>query len=207
VTDYYATIARRLSGERLAPYLLATNNDLDAALALYQWNTTVAAAFWADLGHLEVILRNALHERLTEWSTPNWYVGNRHLFTDRMRSLVDEARLRARRAGYVETPGRVVAELNFGFWRYLLAARYERSLWRPCLYRAFPGNGRRRDVHDAVAALHQLRNRIAHHEPIYNRPLGRYHDTALAVAGWICPDTRQWIQRQSPVPATLARRP
>ena len=84
----------------MAPYLLTAGNDLSAALALYQWNTRVAAAFWADLGHLEIVLRNALHERITEWSTPNWYVGVGHLFTDRMRSLVDEAR-RARETAAV----------------------------------------------------------------------------------------------------------
>ncbi len=46
----------------------------------------------------------------------------------------------------------------------------------PCLRKAFPGiqgRGMRRDVHDAIRDLHVLRNRIAHHEPIHNRPWRR----------------------------------
>jgi hypothetical protein len=52
--------------------------------------------------------------------------------------------------------------------------------------------------------LHVLRNRIAHHEPIHNRPLGELHAVALTTAGWICPTTRGWIAARSRVPALLA---
>jgi hypothetical protein len=77
----------------------------------------------------------------------------------------------------------------------LLAGRYERSLWFPCLRHAFPGiRGR---------SLHLLRNRIAHHEPVYNRQLGKLHDQALTLAGWVCPITRQWIAERSRVPELL----
>jgi hypothetical protein len=41
-----------------------------------------------------------------------------------------------------------------------------------------------------LAGIHQLRNRIAHHEPIHNRPLARLHEDALLVAEWACPGTR-----------------
>jgi hypothetical protein len=93
-----------------------------------------------------------------------------------------------------------VAELSFGLWRFLVAARYERSLWRRCLYRAFPGEGRRKVVHAKLAVLHELRNRIAHHEPIHNRPLRQRYADALTVTGWICPVTRDWVHQQQLVP-------
>ena len=62
----------------------------------------------------------------------------------------------------------------------------------------------RRDDHDALRDLHLLRNRIAHHEPIHNRPLFELHAVALTTAGWICPTTRRWIAARSRVPALLA---
>jgi hypothetical protein len=61
----------------------------------------------------------------------------------------------------------------------------------------------RRDVHDAIRDLHVLRNRIAHHEPIHNRPLEMLHEQALTVAEWVCPVTRRWIAARSRVPALL----
>ena len=101
----------------------------------------------------------------------------------------------------------MVAELPFGFWRYLLASRYERALWRTWLYRAFPGQGRRQAVYGKPADIHLLRNRIAHREPIHNRPLARLHDDALLVADWACPVTRTWMAARFGVPRILASRP
>jgi hypothetical protein len=104
----------------------------------------------------------------------------------------------------------VVAELTLGFWRYLVASRYERTLWLDCLRQAFPelrGRGMRRDVSDAVRDLHLARNRMAHHEPMFNRPIGDLRAEALRVAGWLCPVSRQWIDAQCRVPQLLASRP
>jgi hypothetical protein len=210
-----AVLERRLSVERLAPYRAAAGGDLDRAVELYEWNTEASAAFWATLSNVEVLVRNAMHEHLTAWSLATygesrWYLNTSGVLTPEARRVIQDARRHATRNGRRETPGRVVAELAMGFWRYLLASRYERTLWIPCLRSAFPrirGRGMRRDVHDALAQLHILRNRIAHHEPIHNRPLEHLHQTALAVAGWVCPNTQRWIEARSPVGLVLMLRP
>jgi hypothetical protein len=182
------------------------------AVRLYEKNAELSAAFWVVLCDLEVLVRNAMHDKLTGWSMtrygrPSWYLDHGHVFNERTTSDIDAARGHLASNGRPETSGRVVAELSLGFWRFLLSSRYERSLWLPCLRGAFPGiggRGMRRDVHDAMRELHMLRNRIAHHEPIHNRPLGRLHDLAITTAGWICPTTQQWIAERSKVPVLLA---
>jgi hypothetical protein len=188
------------------------DDDLGAAIALYGWNAEVAAAFWATLGHVEVVVRNAMDEQLSTWSVTNfnepcWYLDPGRRLSGEARRDIAQARARATRNGRPETRGRVVAELSMGFWRYLLAARYDRTLWRTCLWRAFPGQGLRRVVHDRLADLHRLRNRIAHHEPIHNRPLDDLHRITLTVARWVCPDTRRWMEASSDVEPLLAVRP
>jgi len=60
-----AVLERRLSIERLAPYRSVVGNDLVRAIALYEWNGEMAAAFWVILGDIEVLVRNSMHERLT----------------------------------------------------------------------------------------------------------------------------------------------
>jgi Abi-like protein. len=204
-------LEQRLSAERLAPYRTMTG-DLGRAINLYRWNAEAAAAFWATLGHIEILLRNAMHDELTAWATarhgqPLWYLDPGQLLTIEAHRDIDAARRRATRAGNPETPGRAVAELSLGFWRFLLASRYERTLWRTCLHRAFPGQGLRRAVHNAVADLHVLRNRIAHHEPVHNRPLVDLHATALTVADWVCPTSRSWINKHCKVWQVLSARP
>src|SRR3984957_8244595 len=210
--DELLTLEQRISAERFAPYRAATSGDLERALRRYERNTEISAAFWAVLSDLEIVVRNAMHERLSVWSAaaygrPDWYVDRGRIFTAQTASDLRAARRHAPACGRLERAGPLVPELPLGFWRFLLSRRYERSLWLPCLRDAFPGirgKGMRRDVHDAMRDLHLLRNRIAHHEPIHNRPLGELHAVALATAGRICPTTRGWIAARSQVPALLA---
>jgi hypothetical protein len=210
--DELLTLERRISAERFAPYRAAAGDDLARALRRYERNTEISAAFWAVLSDLEIVARNAMHERLSAWSVatygqPDWYRDRGRIFTAQTASDINAARRHAAAFGRAQIPGRIIAELPFGFWRFLLSSRYERSLWLPCLRDAFPGirgRGMRRDVHDAMRDLHLLRNRIAHHEPIHNRPLGELHAVALTTAGWICPTARDWIAARSRVPALLA---
>lgn len=201
-TSEHLLLERRISAERLARYRVGVHQSLPQAIELYEHTFRAAGQLWVVLGHVEVLARNVMHEQLTAWSLrefgeARWYLDAGAVFNHKTSADIAAARVRAVHTGKPESVGRVVAELGFGFWRYLLAIRYERSLWRTCLHVAFPGQGRRKAVHAKVATLHGLRNRIAHHEPIHDRPLQQWYEDALTVAGWICPSTRDWIHRQA----------
>jgi len=204
-------LQRRFSPERLNQYVAMTPGDLTGALDMYAWNAELVAALTETIGHAEVILRNALHEALTTWSAvrfgePRWYLDPGHYLHGRALADIDMARRRVAQAGRTETPGRVVAELSMGFWRYLLASHYDRTLWRFAVHNAFPGQSRR-VVHDAATVLHLCRNRLAHHEPIHNRPVADIRLVVLALVGWICPVSRAWIDRHCRVEDLLIQRP
>lgn len=111
----------------------------------------------------------------------------------------------ATRDGRQELPGRVVAELSFGFWWSLLAEEYNRTLWQPCLQHAFT-QVRRQRLHTVVDELRQLRNRIAHHEPVHGRDLHRDYAQLLDTAGRISPRLHWLIDTTSRVPALLPAR-
>lgn len=64
----------------------------------------------------------------------------------------------------------------------------------------------RSDVHNRMARLHRPRNRVAHHEPIHNRDLASDWQALVAIAGWICPDTRKWIVASSRTMKILTQR-
>jgi hypothetical protein len=208
-----AVMTRRLSPERLGPYVIATGRDPAAALDLYVWNSDVSTALAATIGHVEVVLRNAIHQNLSGWSArrfgePRWYLDPGRLLQPREAEDIRVARRHARQGGrHVETPGRVVAELNFGFWRFLLSNHYDTTLWRDTLHQAFPGQRRRRPIHEAVDLLRLSRNRLAHHEPMFNRPVADIRITALQLTDWICPVTRDWIERHCRTAQVLGRPP
>lgn len=208
----HTAVITLISTDRFAPYLAACG-DATAALALYRWNSEAAAAFFEPLGHLEIMLRNAMDARLVHRQqrrghTAEWYDDPAVPLSDKARADIRTARQRAQRGGAATPRGKIIAELGFGFWRFLLARQYRATLW-PDLAGAFPHAPSRALtlVEDPVQRLHKLRNRIAHHEGIWRLPLeARRHDLQ-AVLGFITPAAATWVADASRIDDVLARRP
>lgn len=208
------TIRDLLTADRLTSYLDSCGQDLDRALALYEWNLAASVAVLQTTAMVEVIVRNAFDTQLVAWA-------NRRGATTWLdvipvdtkgRVDIDRARTRATRGRTTLTHGKVVAELNFGFWRYLTAQRYHTSLWVPALHAAFSGGDedlrrRRRQVDRRLENLMIVRNRAAHHEPIHRRNIDRDLDNAIELAQWIHPEAGSWIAQNSTIPAAMASRP
>ena len=213
--DLLDELEAALSRERLGTYLDATGGDREGAIRLYAWNTAVSAAFYGPLQGLEVALRNAMHRRLAERYGEAWY-DNRDAGLDRgAMQRVASARTELARDAYGDDPPRIVAALSFGFWVSLLGpggrigagrkANYEMTLWRLALRGAFAHRATmtRKEAHRPLNALRTVRNRIAHHEPVFARDLARGHERIVEVVGWITPGTRRWVEHHSRVPAIL----
>ena len=201
-----------LSIDRFSSYLKAVRGDRRLALALYEWNTRVSAAFYVPLQAVEVGLRNACHRELVKIFGPTWYDEVSFLQLDRgFEPALRVAKDRIRKQSLPIDAPHIVAELSFGFWTTLLGPRLEQALWAPGLRRAFPRIRLVSDISPArkiVAArfdfLREFRNRIAHHEPIFNRALEADHRSLLEVAGWMFADLSEWSAAISPCSALLS---
>lgn len=205
-------VERLFSAERLSPYVTTCDGDFCSAVDLYRWNSSLTAAFWEPIGHLEVALRNTLatrlevrhrtlNRRLSWLDDPDGELGGR------ARDDIAAARARVRRKRKRASDGQTISELSFGFWRFLIARRHT-SLW-PDLVGAFPAApDRNRDtIERPIARLHDFRNRLAHHQRIWNRaPTAMYSDLLL-VAGYVDPDLPRWIDSASSVHELLSRGP
>ena len=206
-------IENHLSVERLVRYRQALTGGGDtAAVNAYIWNVGMSAALLEVISYVEIPLRNALAHELEQLATKaadgrTWWEHS-EWFDAKSQEDIDKAITKLLGRGRSITHGRLVAELNLGFWRYLLDKRNDRTLWRFALYRAFPNLPvSRSDLYRAVAMMNELRNRIAHHEPIFWYDHVRDADTILDVAGWICADYRTWAQTKSRVGAIVAMKP
>lgn len=143
----------------MAPYLKSADGDKVKALELYEWSARTSSAAFEVVGHLEVLLRNALDRCLREHYRENdreipWFLlpvpGGDHVVG--AVTAVRE-RLRPQRQ---ETRHQIVAGLSFGFWAGLLGPKYE-ELWRDCLHRAFPcSSGKRKQVASAVERVRKF---------------------------------------------------
>lgn len=199
-----------ISNERFTTYLNASGGNADDALRLYAFNIAASGSLLGPLQTLEVALRNALHDRLCgQWGRTDWWsapdINLTHVHQSMIREAID-------RGGAAAAPaGKVVAELPFGFWVGLLGRggrnRYEMRLWWPALRNAFPHfKGSRKDLHQDLDYLRTLRNRVAHHEPVFRRHLSADAASIERLVGYICPTTALWLQDHSRVNHVLSLR-
>jgi hypothetical protein len=208
-------IVRLITRQRLWSYLSATGDDPRRALELYEWNLAASGSVLALVAMVEVMVRNVIDESLREWSisrysTPSWFT--RIPLDDRGRLTLNDARRRAATAHPSRLHGQTVAELSFGFWRYLVASKYHTKLWIPAIASAFPCGPqdlrtRRSMVEDCLQRLLFVRNRAAHHEPIHRRDLLHDVRTARTLAAAISQHAAEWIAARQTVTQIYSRKP
>lgn len=209
------TLSHLLTVERLSSYLRACDADINRALRLYEWNMSAGSAVIATTGTVEVIVRNALDRQLNSWARRKGHQDWLGVLPLDQRGRDDVAKARSRatlRGRRTEEHGRVVAELSFGFWRYLISQRYHASLWVPSLHKAFPGavtdiRTRRQDVERRLVNLMLVRNRAAHHEPIHRRDLLADLEDAIELVGWVHPQAGAWVGAVSALRQVASARP
>jgi Swt1-like HEPN len=199
---YLAELRRTMSDERFLAYLAANHDNERLACQRYAWNTAVSSAFYGPIQALEVSLRNAVDERLRPAKTAQWYMSTVLLKRDEQR-VVQDTLATINRLGKTTSPGQVIANLPFRFWVQLFAKDYDESLWRPYLHKIF-ARTKRSYVHDGLDRLRTLRNRIAHHEPIYQRNLGQDLNTLRRLLEPLSPQVLQWVRHHDRVQRTMS---
>jgi len=138
-------VTKWLGSSRFQRYLIARGSNHLDAVALYEWNAKISAAFLEILCHLEVLLRNTIDRQFpaTDSRAPlsilhsEVWLCDPATLTAASREKVNEAIARLQREGKRPTRDRVIASLSFGFWQALFSGVYE-ELWRTTLFKAFP---------------------------------------------------------------------
>lgn len=204
-----------ISESRFRAYLQARDGDHERAVALYNWNAAVSAAFLEVIYHLEVLLRNAIDRQFPPTApsaslsipVPDVWLCDPATLTDEGRERVNDAIKRLQREGRRPTRSRVVSSLTFGFWQALFSGLYE-DLWRARLSLAFPnGNGKRRQIANLAGPILHFRNRVAHHESIFSSDLTGQHRRILRLAGIIDREAEAYIADLSRVEHLLTEKP
>ena len=81
------------------------------------------------------------------------------------------------------------------------------SGFQPSTKRSRRRNSPRKEIHRPLDHLRLLRNRIAHHEPIFRRHIEADYETLLRVIGWMSPETANWGEHHATVREIFAQRP
>lgn len=189
-----------LSVERLSSYLRQSKGNKELALKLYLWNVALSESLYGPLQILEVTMRNSINRELTSKYGDEWYKNQKPaLFQEQQHDRIINAINSFDKTRPI-TLSDVVASVSFGFWTDILYFKVYDNLWNGCLHRAFPHRAkgtRRSTIGPIVDSLKTLRNRIAHHEPIWSHPLDKQHQRVLDIISWSCPVAAKWTESHS----------
>lgn len=221
-----ASIRTSLAADRLAAY--ATPSDVDALdpVARYLWNIALGQAMQPALHFLEICLRNhifdksrtiVLEETLRFDRVSCWLDAMPSLLEHKEREAVEDAKAQLLSSKKTLTPGRLVSKLSFGFWLSLCKRPYEQgnasgpALWPALARKGFPFMSKemrsRGKIFEHLDHIRVLRNRISHHEPIWDRDLKAAHTKIIEAIAWMNQNLADSVKAEARVESIIASGP
>lgn len=180
-----------MSPARMSRYLNACSGNTRKSMTLYRLNLKLSQEFFTIISCFEISLRNKIDNHCISTLGNDWLRNgalNNGIFDNRHCRLtkknIDDA---VRKLGASYTHNKLVAELGFGFWRFIFAQRQFTATGRTLL-RIFPSKPissatnqyNQNYVFNQLAKINKFRNRIAHHEPICFRQSQSIMDSTIA---------------------------
>lgn len=209
------TVESILGAPRFGRYLDHCDGDANRAINLYRWNAEISAALVFPTHFAEVAVRNAVATTLSTVYGDEWPHAD-----DLLRSLPIGALgkysphrdLKTVRSRYSEV-SKIIPELKFAFWVTMFTRRHHGRLWSKHLTEMFPQVTQqdlasvRREIHEKLDDVRTLRNRIAHHEPIYYRDLPKDFKNMMSLINLRSHEVGVWVSEHEQVSKLLTLRP
>lgn len=169
-----------ISKPRLDSYRGYFRASLSEAIGLYMWNTEVASKLGILLSYFEIALRNNIHKTMSSFyshggqTSCHWYDAIAGQLKPTTRDKIAAVRAKSRHP----SPDEIVSRVTFGFWPAILSSldrRYQTQL----LTSIFPSHplsatpqswalqANRVTSLAYIYEINDLRNRLAHHEPLW----------------------------------------
>jgi hypothetical protein len=199
------SIESAISPARLSLYLEQSGGSKNDALVLYCWNTSLCQALYWPLHAFEIVLRNAMAEKIRDAHGSAWYDDltlfstSRKIPAAKEIEQVEKAKNKLDDAGKPYNHDNIVAVSTLGFWHGLLKLEYETKLWTP-FFEDLLEVAEREEAWRKINQLKRLRNNVAHYEPIFvwpdkrKRQLYREYKMIVKIIRWICPETAAWVE-------------
>lgn len=176
----YSEFEELISPERMYRYLAACNRDTRKAMTLYRYNIRLSQELLAVVGCFEVILRNKIDKQFIAQYGNNWLrdliLPNGIFYSDhrvaKTKNIIEKAYTGLLRKNSYNH-NKLLSEMEFGIWKYMFS-NVQYSLTGQTLLSIFPykpvsSHNRQYDnsyIFQELDYINNLRNRIAHHEPI-----------------------------------------
>lgn len=187
----YIDFEKVITAPRMGRYLAACNRDTRKAMTLYRKNIKLSQDLFTVIGCFEIALRNAIDIHYTTIHGPDWLknaaLPSGMFDTARCRLTQSNINDTVRSLNHNYTHYKLIAEMGFGFWRYMFANNQFMAAGNTLL-QILPAKPRSTPlvqynhnfILNQLAKINDLRNRIAHHEPICFLPGSTIKNTVFA---------------------------
>lgn len=186
------------SPSRMAPYLKGSDTA-EAVLKKYHFNITLSEAMIPALHYLEICLRNRMDQLFCGIYGAAWLINNPKdlmIFPEDIKKI-QKIVARVERENHREaTHGDIISQMTFGFWCSFFHRKYDPVIWhrKDSILSVFPHlqrvNRKRSHIEQRIGKIKDIRNRIAHYEPIWNGKTSmiEIHTICLDLIGAISKD-------------------
>lgn len=172
----YSEFEKIMTKARMSRYLIATDFNSRKAMTLYRKNLQLTQEMYTVLSCFEIALRNSIDSKLTAYLGPNWLISSTFkggIFDNLKCKLTHKILNETIKKLPSRNHNKLIAELGFGFWRFMFAQNQFNATGR-ILIKIFPSKPKSSPttqynniyIFNQLAVLNELRNRMAHHEPI-----------------------------------------
>lgn len=172
-----------ISVERLKSFIRNENDTINDVLSRYIDNIQISQSLYPELSVLEITLRNSIDSMLKTNFSENWLEEevkfNKILEKKEYNILVDvynSTEEECKKDSKEFTSGKVIANLNFGFWTSLCSKQYSLTIWhkKKCFRSVFANYPSKKQEISKISRqlyeIRRIRNRIFHYEQIFKYP-------------------------------------
>ena len=172
----YIDFENVMSNARMNRYLIACGNNSRKAMTLYRKNLQLSQEMFTVISCFEIAMRNKINEEYVmqfgnDWLRDSIQAGG-FFNVPKCNSTRNLIQRTINNLHYYTHP-KLLASFDFGFWRYLFA-QPQYYAGRQTLLRIFPSKPlsttaiqyNQTYIFNQLKLINDLRNRIAHHEPI-----------------------------------------
>ena len=173
----YINFENIFSSPRIKRYLTACNGNTRNAMVLYRKNLLLSQEFFTIISCFEISLRNRIDQHFISTLGEDWLKASIELggMFDQIHTKTTKKNIEdsLRKLNINYSHNKLVAELGFGFWRYLFSKNQYRVTGKNLL-KILPSKPistpdfiiNNTEIFNLLAKINDIRNRIAHHEPI-----------------------------------------
>lgn len=172
-----------ISIERLKSFIHNENDTIEKVLSRYIDNIQISQSLYPELSVLEITLRNSIDTMLRANFSKNWLeeeIKFNKILTKKdyntLLSTYNSTKEECKNNLKEFTQGKVIANLNFGFWTSLCSKQYSLTIWhkKKCFRSVFVNYPSTKQEISKISRhlyeIRRLRNRIFHYEQIFRYP-------------------------------------